>query len=432
VTGLSRLGAVAQRAALRLVPPGRRDWVEALWAEAPEVPAGPRRLAWRAGGVALMAREALMQRRIGSAMLFAAAAALAAWAAWPGSPAGFASSVDRVDVIVLVLVLAGLPLLGRRGFGPPGRSRTARLLRVGGYAAILALIPAKNVIEQVLDAPPRGGTELRLYRLIAGSGFGNSWKSEIVFLVVMALYAAAILWVTAQRSGIAPATLAVGTGAGIAVGAVLYAIVPLGVSNAATNPWLPGSDSDALVALAWILVLLGPVGAGIVAYRRQAARASASQPGSASQPDLGSQPGSAARQSVAAALLTSLVSALLAIAAGSGTIAAMMKAAWLRNWLYHGHLLAGVGGLRLLLRNDPAALAYSHQITAATDAPPFLIMCVAFPLIALGLTGLGVLIARAEAAAGHAGPGHGSGAPLGPGPAPDRAAGAGGSAPALG
>jgi hypothetical protein len=420
VSGLSRIGTAARRATLRLVPPGRRDWVEAVWAEAPEVPPGPQRVTWRAGGVALMAREVLMQRRIGSATVFTAGAALAAWAAWPDSPAGFATSVDRLDLIAMALVLAGLPLLARRLVGPAGRGRIARWLRVGGYAAILALIPAKNVIEQVLAVPPRGGTDLRLYRLITGAGFGSHWTSEILFLVVMVLYAAAILGVTSQRSGVAPATLAVGSAAGLAAGVVLYAVAPLGISNAATNPWLPGADSDALAALAWILVLLGPVAAGIIACRRHTASGS------------GSPLGSGARQIVAAGLLASVVSALFVIVAGSGTIAAMIRAAWLRNWLYHGHLLAGVGGLRLLLRADPAALAYGHQVTAAVDAPPFLIICVVFPLIALGLTGLGALITRGHAATGQTGPAHGRGGPLGPEPVADTPAGSGRVAPALG
>lgn len=123
MSGLSRVGAAVRRAAARLVPADRRDWVEAVWAEASEV--------------------------------------------------------------------------------PPGLRRVARFLRVGVYVAILALIPAKNVIEQVLDVPPRGGIDLRLYRLIADSGFGNTWGGEIIFLVVMALYAAAILWLTSQRSRVA-------------------------------------------------------------------------------------------------------------------------------------------------------------------------------------------------------------------------------------
>lgn len=317
---------------------------------------------------------------MGYAMLFAAAAALAAWSAWPGSATSFAASVDRVDVITMVGLLGSLALAARWVFGPPGSSRAARGLRVGVYAAMLVLIPAKNVIEQVLDVPPRGGIDLRLYRLISGPGFGDHWASEILFLVVMALFAAAILWLTSQRSRVTPATLAAGSGAGIAAGVVLYAAVPLGLSNAATNPWLPGSDADPLVALAWILMLFAPVAAGVAACRRYTASGSAA-PGSAR-----------ARQVLAAGLLTNLVAALFVTVAGTCTIAAMLTAPWLRNWLYRGHPLAGVDGLRLLVRGNAAALTYSHQITAAVDAPPFLIICMLFPLLALVVTAGSALV----------------------------------------
>jgi hypothetical protein len=327
---------------------------------------------------------------------------LAAWAAWPGSAASFAASVDRVDLITVVALLAALALVARRVFGPPGSSRAARFLRVGGYVAILALIPAKNVVEQVLDAPPAGGIDLRLYRLIADPGFANSWGGEIIFLVVMALFAAAILWLTSQRSRVDPATLTVGVGAGIAAGVVLYAAVPLGLSNAATNPWLPGSEIDPLVALAWILMLVAPVAAGAEAYRRHAAAGSASPIGAG------------ARQVLAAGLLTNLVAALLVTLSGTGTIAAMLTAPWLRNWLYRDHPLAGVGGLRLLVQGDPAALAYSHQITAAVDAPPFLIICLVFPLLALVLSGVGALVAVGNAVTGRVDAARGDGGPPGP------------------
>ena len=62
----SRIAAAAGRGAMRLVPADRRDWAEAVWAEAHEVPAGWPRLAWRAGGVGLIAKEGQMARRIGS------------------------------------------------------------------------------------------------------------------------------------------------------------------------------------------------------------------------------------------------------------------------------------------------------------------------------------------------------------------------------
>ncbi len=45
---LGRIAAAAGRGAVRLVPAARRDWAEAVWAEAQEVPPGWPRLAWRA------------------------------------------------------------------------------------------------------------------------------------------------------------------------------------------------------------------------------------------------------------------------------------------------------------------------------------------------------------------------------------------------
>jgi hypothetical protein len=387
MSGLDRLRRAARRSALRFVPPARRDWVEAVWAEASDVPPGMRRLTWRAGGLRLLAREALMRRGIGSAMLFAAAAALAVWAAWPGSQASFATSVDRMDVVTTVILLGCLALVARWFPGSPGQSRLGRWLRIGTFAAILVLVPAKNVVEQVLDAPPHAGTDLRLYRLISGPGFGNHWRNEILYLVVMALYAAVILWLTSQRSRVAPVTLVVGTVAGAALGAAWYLIGPLGFGGApATNPWLPGSDIAPFIVLAVILLFGCPVTAMAVADRRSAGRGRLARP-----------TGARIRQMLAAALLTALVGALSVTVAGTGTIAAMLTAPWLRNWLYHGHRLSGVARLQFLVRGNPAALTYSHQITAAADAPAYLIICLIFPLTALVLAGLGALaLATAE------------------------------------
>ena len=81
----SRIASAAGRGALRLVPAVRRDWAEAVWAEAHEVPAGWPRLAWRAGGLGLIAKEGQMTRRIGILLLGMAAAGAAAWGAWPES-----------------------------------------------------------------------------------------------------------------------------------------------------------------------------------------------------------------------------------------------------------------------------------------------------------------------------------------------------------
>jgi hypothetical protein len=404
---LNRMAAAARRGAARLLPAGRRDWAAAVWAEAHEVPPGLARLAWRAGGVWMLAREALLPRRIGSAVLFAAAAAAAAWAAWPGSSASFATPGVRGYVIAMVLLLAGLPLLARPFLGPAGGSRAARFLRAGTCAALLAMMPAEATVYQFAETPPRGGTDLRLYLLIAWK-VGGKEPLRILFLVLMALYVAAIFWMTSRRSRIAPATLAVGTGAGIALGLVMYAVAPLGLSKAATNPWLPGSDIDPLVLLAWLLLLGGPVTAAIVADRRFTAS------GSTPPPD-----GDRTRQMMAAGLLTSLVGALLVTVLGMGTTAVMLKEAWLRNWLYHGqHLLYGVQNLSADLRTLPA-IAYSHQLTGSVDAGVLNAIIIFFPLIALAPTACAAVSRTDGAAPGQGDPRRGGGGPPGPGPAPD-------------
>jgi hypothetical protein len=382
--------------------------VEAVWAEASEVPPGLRRLAWRAGGVRLMAREALMRRGIGSATLFAVAAVVAARAAWPGSSASSATPADRAGVITMVVLLAGLPLLTRWFLGPPD-NRAARWLRVGCYAGFLALIPAETTVEQFVTTPPRGGVDLRLYRLIAEwSDRNNHWPPEVLFLVLMALCLTAILWMTSRRSRIAPATLAAGAVTGIALGLVLYTVAPLGLSSAATNPWLPGSDIDPLVLLAWLLVSGGPVTAAMIADRRYTA--SSSSPPSA---------GDRTRQMMAAGLLTSLAGALLVTVLGTGTTAVMLKEAWLRNWLYHGsHLLYGVQDVSFALRTLPA-IAYSHELTGSMDSGVFLVMFILFPVIAAVVTAITALGRTGSAAAGQAGPRPGGGGPPGPQPTPD-------------
>ena len=97
----------------------------------------------------------------------------------------------------------------------------------------------------------------------------------------------------------------------------------------------------------------------------------------------------------------------------------MLNAAWLRNWLYHGqHQLFGVAGLRLLLQGDPGALPYSHELTAGVDASAFLLICMAFPLIALAMTGRAALCLW-NPATGQGDLRRGGGGPPGPEAPPD-------------
>jgi hypothetical protein len=405
VSGLGRAAAAVRRGAVRLVPAGRRDWVEAVWAEAAEVSPGLRRLAWRAGGVRLIAREAGMVRRIGGLLLFAVAVAAAARVAWPGSAATVFSPVARVDVITIVSLLAGLPLLARLLLGPPD-SRPARWLRLGSYAALLALLPVVNAVEQFSYTMPRVAADLRVYLLVANPAHHSPGGADILVLVVAGLYLAAILWMTSHRSGIAPATLAAGAAAGIAFGLVMYAVAPLGLSKEATNPWLPGSDIDPLMLLAWLLLLGGPVAAAVAADRRYTAASSSLPPA-----------GARFRQMLAAGMLATMVGATFVTVAGFGTTAAMLKATWLRDWLYHGqHLLYGVQNLSADLKTLPV-IAYSHQLTGSMDTGAFFGMLIIFPVITLATTGLIAACRAADDAAPAPGDTRPGGGPPGPGPA---------------
>ena len=89
-----------------------------------------------------------MPRRIVSWLVFLAATAGLVWACWPGAPANPATLINRVDVIAAVVLLAGLPWLARRVFGPAGDSWLARIVRVGGYAAVFALVLVKAEVER--------------------------------------------------------------------------------------------------------------------------------------------------------------------------------------------------------------------------------------------------------------------------------------------
>ena len=400
---LNRAVTAAGHGAARLLPAGRRDWVAAVWAEAHEVPPGLARLTWRAGGVWMLAREALMPRRLGRVVVFAAAAAPAAWAAWPNSSVLHAAA-DQFGVIATVLLLAGMPLLARRFFGPVSDSRIARFLRVGGYAAILALMPAMAVVGPYPLTVPQRDADLRVFvadgntthGMPGTSAGGPPWPGEIFFLVLTACYVVILLWVTSRRSPVTPATLAVGTGAGIVFGLVMYSVAPLGLTQYATNPWLPGSQVDPLVVLAWILLFGGPVAAGVLAAGWHCLR-----PGRSielAQARIG--------QGIAAGVLANLVSALFVTVIGTGIIAVMIKVARLRPLVFHAPYLS-------------QAAAYGHVLHASQHVGTYVVMCVTFPLIGLVMGSLGMACFMPVPRQPGPQPGDGGGGPPGPEPSPD-------------
>jgi hypothetical protein len=392
--------AAVGRAAAWLLPAGRRDWVAAVWAEAREVPPGLTRLAWRAGGVWMLAREVLMPRRLGRALLLAAAAAAVAWVTWPQPWAGHIAE-GRFDAIApALLVVAVLPLLARRLFGPASSSRVARSMRVLCGATVLALVSAFTVLDAYNQRAPRQPAYLRVFcgpncpGAVPGRGNGGpTWQAEILIMLLIIGYVGVTFYLTSRRIALTRSTLVIGIGAGLLFGAVMFAVDPLGVTNLATNPWLPGSASDPLVALAWILLFGGPAAAGVLAGRR------CRGPG-------GARPVHMVRfgQGVAAGLLANGLAAMLTSILGTGTALLLVRSPGLVHWVTPGRHLTAIA-------------TYRYELNTGNNAGGYLLMLMFFPVIGLIMSTLAAGITNPAPRQSDS-PGNGGGPPPGPGPEP--------------
>ena len=266
--GLTRMLEGLLRQSARLVPPGRRQWAEAVVAEAGQVPAGAPRLSWLAGGLWLVVREATVMRKVLywlGAGAVAAGAAWVVWLSWQTSPAADVQTVtDRVRVLVGVAALVVLPWVGRRRgwFGPVGSSRTARLVRVAGCAAVCGLGVAVVRMDSHVAAGPHSPGPFSLPRemialVMAGAALaalpvvkarwpdadpGARWSVAgiaglLAFVAVplqtlSVVYVAAVLAATSRRPPVASASLAAGTLAGLVTGlAATLAIYELSTPN---------------------------------------------------------------------------------------------------------------------------------------------------------------------------------------------------------
>ena len=119
------------------------------------------------------------------------------------------------------------------------------------------------------------------------------------------------------------------------------------------------------MALAWILLFGGPAAAAALAAWR------------------GRGPGGAALprnvrigQGIAAGVLANGIAAMFVSALGTGTIALMLRSAWLLHWLNHGHQLTAIA-------------AYRYETTASSGAAVYLFMLIWFPVIGLVMSALG-------------------------------------------
>jgi hypothetical protein len=202
----------------------------------------------------------------------------------------------------------------------------------------------------------------------------------------------AVLALTARRARVAPAALAIGASAGLALGVVMYAVAPLGLNpKYPERPWLHGSAIDPLMVLAWILVFGAPLAVGAIAGRRCYVSGTL---------ETGADPG---LQGLAAGVVSGGTGALVVTALGSGTTALLVKSAWVRGVLYHGQHLT-------------ASAVYGRELFTAQDVVGYSLLCVAFPIIGvlMGMAGAGYANATGPLPDGGRPPG-----PPGPEPLPD-------------
>jgi hypothetical protein len=383
VSKLTQVMAAAGRFAVWLLPAGRRDWVAAVWAEAHEVPPGLTRLAWRAGGVWVLTREALMPRRLVRVVLFAAAGAGAAWVAWPQPTTGHLAEGQFNAIAPVLLVVAVLPLLSRRFFGPASPSRLARSMRVLCGAAVLALVPAFTILLVSSRLVPTQPAYRLIWCIAQGwsntqgcggvpgrSSGGPTWQGEILVMLLVIGYVGLTLYLTSRRAGLTRNTLAIGVGTGLLFGVVMFAVDPLGFDHVATNPWLPGSTADPLVALAWILLIGGPAAAAVLASRR------------CRRPDASRPPHSVRiGQGIAAGLLANGLAAMLVSILGIGATLLTLRSPWLLHSVTHGRHMTGLA-------------AYRYEYNTAGHAGGYALMLMVFPVIGLIMSSLAAVIAN--------------------------------------
>lgn len=243
---LTRVLAGLLGRAAGLLPGRRRDWAEAALAESGEIPAGARRAAWLSGGLWLVTQEILI--RSGLRMIaFAAGVTAFVWFNWTGPSSNSALLLNRTWMAGTLLILAVLPLVIRRGFGPVRGGWEARAVRVGGYALILVMIAAKAVKD-------RDGSELGQFFAMNG----KLWTMQAVLFVVIAFYVAGLLCLTSRDVRLTRWGLPVVVALATVTAGVLFWVDPFGASIDPTN-----------AALKWwgLAALVLPVVTGVLVTR---------------------------------------------------------------------------------------------------------------------------------------------------------------------
>jgi hypothetical protein len=263
---MERLTARLLLAVLALVPAARREWGEAVLAEADQVPAGRARLSWLVGGLWLAIWEVDVARRLGYPVGGMLAGAMLIWLDWHPHSANPAGPINQLTLVVVVLILAAVPLIARPIVGPVADSRAARTVRAGGYLAVYAVLAAMVGLWRFADTwfdqmsafdQQSRHADVRTQAVL----------TAVVVIILMAAYGIGIVLVTARRAvddalssaeepaySAASATLTLGAGLGAGSAVVTYIVMPLGTPR--------------LLIVVLVALLTAPVLAGVLAGRR--------------------------------------------------------------------------------------------------------------------------------------------------------------------
>jgi hypothetical protein len=289
--------------------------------------------------------------------------------------------MSRVDVVAVVTMIAALHWPVSRRFGGIGSGWIPRIVRLAGFAAVLAFMVAKSDVERVEFA-----------RLAGHPSLSGLWAGEVLLLVVLAAYVTGLLAITSRRTPANTSTVAVGVGGGVVIGLAIYGLRPLADQLHVTNPWLAALDEIGKV-LAVPLVLCACLAAVIVAARRTSTRT-----GQLKLTD------TRARQGVAAGACVGVAAALIVSVLGIATIALIPHAASGIQWTLPG-------------RNAPAGTVYHFEVGISEAAAGYLLVLIIFPLLGAGLGAWGGLFAAGNSGLRGDG-GDGGGGPDKPRPDP--------------
>src|SRR5262249_57495371 len=127
----------------------------------------------------------MIRRKAGTMWGFGVAVGCIASLSWPQSAVNRVTVANRVSLLVTVALLVGLWVAGRRLVGPARAGRAQRLVRAGGYSAVLVLTLCKVSVERMRGPQALG----------PGAG-GLLWTGPALFLLLIPIFTAVLIIAT--------------------------------------------------------------------------------------------------------------------------------------------------------------------------------------------------------------------------------------------